>query len=277
MIIITQDLALKLAEIRGANNGVIGIHNLLTAASVSADSEQANYPVTNLANPATDLTQRWKSDSLDLQKIIVQTDEAQVDYIGIARHNFGSGEIIASVEYPDPEDEEETIELVPEYQVANDDVLMFRFDALAPGEIHIKLNPTADQKPWASVIYVGKLLTLQRGIYVGHTPIPFARNTEVQNGIAQSGDFIGQIVTNETLSNSVKLQNLTPDWYRDELDPFIREARSRSGVKPFFFAWRPQKYPNEVGYAWLADNAQPVNQRTNGMMQIDLPLGALST
>jgi len=58
---------------------------------------------------------------------------------------------------------------------------------------------------------------------------------------------------------------LTPQWYRDELDPFFAQRPRR----PAFWAWRPSSYPAEVGYVWLSGSPQPSNQRSNGMMSVD--------
>jgi hypothetical protein len=91
---------------------------------------------------------------------------------------------------------------------------------------------------------------------------------KITNARSESGNFLGRIVINEMTETSVSMQNLTPDWYRSQLDPFIRASKET----PFFFAWRPGDYPNEVGYAWITDDPQPSNQRSNGMMQIDFQM-----
>jgi hypothetical protein len=83
-----------------------------------------------------------------------------------------------------------------------------------------------------------------------------------------NGNFLGRIVLGRKVATQVNLQNLTPDWYRTYMAPFVLAAEEI----PFFFAWRPSSYPNEIGYAWLTSDPKPVNQRTNGMMQVDLAL-----
>ena len=54
-----------------------------------------------------------------------------------------------------------------------------------------------------------------------------------------------------------------PDsWYRDNIDPMLTAQPRR----PFFFAWDPQNFPREVGYAWLTNNPVPViDQSAAGM------------
>lgn len=277
MIVVSGALALSLSTERSANNPIIGYRNVIASGNVTADSEMPNYPASNLANPATDLTQRWRSDSSDDQYLYFEiTVEDAIDYLAVARHNFGSGQIVVSIEIPDPEDPEGTIELIPETQPGDDAPLIFRFPATYTGELYFRMQPQGDVKPWASVFYLGKLLVSERGIYVGHTPLPFARRIEVANGRTQRGDFLGQIVTAASLGTQVSLQNLKPQFHRNEFEPFVAACRSKSGVRPFFFAWRPQKYPLEVGFAWLTDDPQPRNQRVNGMMQVDFNIEAIA-
>jgi hypothetical protein len=55
---------------------------------------------------------------------------------------------------------------------------------------------------------------------------------------------------------------------RSYFSPFAVQARSR----PFFFAWRPQSYPLEVGFVWLTSMPIPVNDKSNGFMKVNLAL-----
>ena len=108
-------------------------------------------------------------------------------------------------------------------------------------------------------------MRLERKIYVGHTPITYGRDRTSINGVSENGQYLGEIVVRETNSTSVNLKNLTPLWYRQSLDPFFA-AKPRA---PAFWAWRQTTYPDEVGYAWIEGNPRPVNQRSNGMMEIN--------
>jgi hypothetical protein len=131
----------------------------------------------------------------------------------------------------------------------------------------LRLQP-GTAAPTIAVVYCGALLVLQRRMYVGHTPINMGRDVSHASHRSVSGNFLGRIVLGRKTGTSVALQNLTPDWYRTYMHPFVLAAEEI----PFFFAWRPSSYPNEIGYAWLTQDPKPSNQRTNGMMQVDLQL-----
>jgi hypothetical protein len=46
--------------------------------------------------------------------------------------------------------------------------------------------------------------------------------------------------------------------------------------EPFFFAWSPLTYPDEVGYAWVTNDPQPQINEPTGEIDISLQLGAVT-
>jgi hypothetical protein len=255
------------------DNPIIGWHNRAVPANIAADTEADGFPASNMGNPSTNL--RWVgadvSPQLDEHVTIQVNSVDDLDYIAIARHNLGSGQIPVSVEYLDPDASPENWEeLIAPVLLADDGPTLFRFPPQALVSIRLRLQPGAEL-PTIATIYTGKLLVLQRRIYVGHTPMPFGRTTKITNARSESGNFLGRIVLNQMTGTSVSLKNLTPSWYRTFMEPFLRQAQER----PFFFAWRPQSYPHEVGYAWLTNDPQPTNQLANGMMSVDLQMNGV--
>lgn len=259
-------------EVDGANgnNGVIGYDQRATSANISSTTEDASFPVTNLVNPST--ISLWKGTDTDSDEYVTWTlnTAEDIDYVAIANHNFGSGAITLSVETQETDGGVWT-EVSSEVLLTQNGPIVFRFDPQAVYAVRLRMQPTG-VAPQAAVMYVGKLLVLQRRIYVGHTPIPYGRNTRISNGRSENGNFLGRVVLGEKLTTAVSLQNLTPSWYRSNMEPFVAAARE----VPFFFNWRPQDYPLETGFCWLTADAQPANQRPNGMMQVDLQMSGVS-
>lgn len=273
MIVVTSALALTLQQQGTADYPAIGWQNLVAAGAITAGSEQANYPASNLANPATDPTQSWKSDSAATQNIDFTISQATpIDYVAIARHNLGSGEIQITVRHEDANNLGSFVDLYSNVQLANDDVAIFRFSEIGTPRIRLTLAPQGSVKPQIAVVYIGKLLVMQRGIYVGHTPLTLGRRHEVNAGRNGRGDFLGRIVTSKSRNTVASIKNLKPDWYRSVFDLFAKAAVE----SPFFFAWRPQSYPSEVGYCWLSEDPRPSNSLPNGMMQVDIPVEGIA-
>jgi len=267
MLVFSSALVLA-AEADGLSldHPVIGWHNVVTPSAVAATSDP-NYPASNLANPATHL--EWRAPSIDDLYIFVNVSGVDpVDYVGIARHNFGSAEIPVSVYgYYDGDFHLLAGEVMP----PDDGPLIFRFTGVSVSQLAIRMQP-GNAPPRAAVVYVGKLLVVERKVYVGHTPMPHARKSSIVNGRSETGNFLGRIVLGSWRETSVPLSLITPEWYRAYMDPFLAVAKDT----PFFFGWRPETYPRETGYGWLTDDPMPTPTGASGnLIAFDLKVGGI--
>lgn len=254
-MILNGNLVLSLQEI-GENNGRLCYKNVVSFNNVSATSETMEGPVTNLANPSTAFY--WQASSSADQTITITLDDSSpIDYVGIARHNLYAIGAEIRIRFNGI--------TVEDWQAASSaQALLLLFESGNPSTIQIDIR-NAGEAPRIAVLYVGESIALQRKIYVGHTPITYGRNRTVLAPISQSGEYLGEIELNRTVSTTVSIQNLTASWYRETLDDFF----AISPRVPCFWAWRPEKYPAEVSYCWVVGNPRPTNQRANGMMSVD--------
>lgn len=235
--------------------------NYVTTTNISATSQTDLNPASNMANPSTAFA--WQADSALEQQIEITIGGAQVDYLGIARHNLeGTAEVKVELL-----SDEVYVTIFDWATVDNRQSLLFLFNEASPDAVRFSIR-NAVASPRIAVMYCGISTMVERSIYVGHTPITMGRNKTEIGGVSQSGQYLGSNVTTEYYSTSANLENLTPEWYRQNLDPFI----NRSNPTPFFWSWRPDKYPEETAFCWLSGSAKPVNQRSNGMMQISLSM-----
>ncbi len=246
-----------------ANNPIILYDNMVTLANVSADEAAADYPVSNLGNPTTFLG--WRGTTTAEQLVTIANGEDRfADTIGIARHNFGSAQIQISVEGNTGLG---WSEIVAPALLSSNGPRIFRFakDVYTGLRLRLKSGTAA---PRLNVLFVGEALIIPHRLYVPHTPITLGRMRKVVNGRSESGNFMGRVVTGGQSSTGVALKNLEPEWYRRKFDPFVRAAETGT----FFFAWRPDRYKAEIGYAWLTSDPIPKNALSNGMMTVDLSL-----
>jgi hypothetical protein len=272
-VVISSSLVISDQASGTQNNPIVGYQSFVTASNVSATTEAAGFPASNLGNNSTSL--KWvgvvASPAVDEYVTIAVNSAELCDYVGIARHNFGSAQITVSVEAFDTIASQWN-EIVQGFIPADDQPLLLRFTPQALMSVRIRLRP-GDAAPSAAVVYVGKLLVLQRRIYVGHTPSNYGRMSKITNARSENGSFLGRIVLNESTKTSVALSNLTPAWYRSYFDPFVTAAREA----PFFWAWRPLDYPRECGFAWLVNDPKPSNESPNGMMQVSFEIAGIYT
>lgn len=268
MIVVSSAYALSVAARENGWKPVIGWQNLVTVGTVSAESEEANFPASNLANPATN--QRWESASTADQYLTVAfAAPAEVDYFGIERHNLGSEAIPVTVEGLETEGGE-WITLWSQHLPANDRILMGRFEPVLLVALRVKLEPDA-VPPSAAVLYVGKLIVLEHGIPPGHIPINYSRKVEKASAISVGGDSLGTVTLTSRLEGGFEQRDLDPDWYREILEPF----RAAYDDAYFFFAWAPQDYPDEVGFCWVTNDPAPRINKTTGHIDISFQIAAV--
>ena len=106
-----------------------------------------------------------------------------------------------------------------------------------------------------AVVYVGKLLIMERGIDINptHVPLPYGRKFKIATGMSETGNFLGRIVTQEHRQTMAEFKWITPAWYRETMDPFLEACPTT----PFFWAWNPDEYPEESGYGWMINEPMP--------------------
>lgn len=265
MIVISSSVVLAATpDSVDARNPRIGWHNLVAADNVTADEEANDEPVVNIANPATYL--RWRGTTTAQQSVQVTLPLAQdVNYFAIAKHNLGSSG--ATLAFQSSTDGSAWTDAISPLVLSSDNVVIYEFDTVFASFFRLLITP-GSEPPAIAVLYIGQTLVLQRRIYVGHTPFPFGRKSTVSNGRSESGEFLGRTLRRQFLESSVDMQNITPSWYREHMEPFVQAATTR----PFFWSWRPSSYPDECGYAWLSDDVKTSNMRPNGMMQFSFQM-----
>lgn len=257
----------------------IGYNSLVTISNVTATSEAAGFPTTNMANPAT--YPPWKSNGTSEEYITITTGGAAVDYVGIAGHNLGTLAAFVDVETQATVGGAWSVahDGSASYVASNRPVLLL-FDQETPYAVRLKIYATGgtlQSEPMIAVLYAGAITQLPHNVYGGVSPVNLSRNVETVEGRSQNGQYIGSVTTRTTYSGSVDLRNLSPSWYRTVFDPFVVAASGTGGAKvPFFYAWRHEDYPQEVAYCWLQDAPTPKNSGTRKYMEVSIKFDAIA-
>jgi hypothetical protein len=262
MIVVSNNLVLssELIDAPNANNPIVGWDNRVTLSGISASFEDISFPAANLSNPST--YYRWQSTDPDDVQFLTVTNlgEEQIDYLAVAAHNLGSTQTPVRVQ---GDSGSGFVDLTSDVLLPDDAPVIFRFTPVGLTSIRLRMAPAGDILR-ASVLYTGKLLVLQRRIYVGHAPLTHNRSTTKIPSTSESGHFLGTLVTRRANSTRLDLKNITPEFFRNDMVPWLRFAET----SPFFFAWRPGDYPLETGYCWLPSSEQVSNAMANGLMQV---------
>lgn len=209
-----------------------------------AVSSLATFPV-----PTSAYTDAWN------EYVTVATNTADTfNYFAVARHNFGTSGSLVSLETNTGSSPDTWVELITQQYIPDDAPLIFRFAATTAAQVRLRIQ-SAGVSPEAAVIYVGTILVMEKGIKaeVDHTPLTFGRQTRVVNGMSETGNFLGRILLSETRRSTAEFHGITPTFYRSSIEDFLDAAQE----VPFFWAWAPEEYPLETGYAWLMDDTVP--------------------
>jgi len=192
------------------------------------------------------------------------TEAKDVDYCGIAAHTLSSTGNSVELQYYDALAADwvslGTVQPQPTY---GNDVIMFLFDEVS-SNIWRLIVSGGTENPALGVVYLGKTLEIERRIYGGHTPITLSKKTTIKPNKSEGGQWLGRSIVREGAGTDIALKNLTAAWVREYFQPFMEEARSY----PFFWAWRPGDYPEEIGYVWTNSDIVPSNQGQADLMQV---------
>lgn len=218
----------------------------LSPTDVTASSEATGSPADAVLRP--DTAERWEPTAADASLTINLGATRTVSYVGIAAHTLGSVGTSVTVlgETISPSGDEPILLLTTEQSVSS-----------------ITLDLTGDPAQ-VGVVYVGEILEMMRPVYGGHSPGPLSRDTTMKRSLSRGGQFLGQQIRRKGYSTGFSFNNLDPDWYRDSFDPFVEHARRY----PYFVAWRPTRYPEEVMYGWTQDDIQPSNSGTRDLVDV---------
>ena len=266
---ISNAMVLAVEDLVNPNNPRLCWRNIVTPQILTATSSTDDSPVRNLANSSTAFG--WEADDpspavpYPEQSITVETGGRQIDFIGFARHNI-TGEV--KISFIVGTDETTIFDFG---EVPLDQAVLFLINPATPDAVKISIRDN-ESAPRIAVLSIGVATVFQRRLYVGHTPVTYGRQLQTIGTISEGGQYLGEIIRRETRQTTIELTNLTAQFYRDEIDPFIAQ-RPRQAA---FWAWRPGDYPDEVGYIWLRGNPQPINQRANGMMSVTLEVEGIA-
>jgi hypothetical protein len=279
MIVISSELTLAPAPTdEPLNTPLFGWRNIVTPLTVAATSEDLSFPIANVANPATSL--RWlaggpSSPPVDEYITVTVGTIDPIDYLGVAVHNFGSSQIPISVEgasalvgSPPALD---WFELAPARILPNNDPVVFRWAPQPLLAVRLRMQPGA-ARPTAAVLYVGKLLVMERGINGSHVPINFGREVTGLGEFSESGHYLGRILLRERRKSSLPFSAITSDFYRSQVDPFIKASKTT----PFFVAWKPQQFPNDVGFCAMTNDPQPTADFATGRFSLDMQVAGVA-
>jgi hypothetical protein len=262
MIYVSPSIVLSPALLAPLRNPSFLWRNAIT--SVVADHEDIDYPAVNLLAPQT--YSMWKSDTLGQQSLVASiSSETAINAIGIAKHNFAGHVLtIRGITADDGAEWQTLAEMSP----GDERAILAVFEPGYYEELEIEID--GEVMPEAAVLYAGTLLVVPRGVPQSHMLAKDALQRDTLVGVAENGDFLGDVITSERFGFQVDLTALDGDWYRQNMRPFVQSGR------PFFYAQSPALMSGEAVFGKLEQVPQGKVSYWGGQMDVSLQIVGLA-
>jgi hypothetical protein len=257
--VITETGELKLARLLYDNLG--------RAATISASTEAAGFPAQALAYP--DTVAYWLPTALPAWVKWDFGSAISINAFGMAAHSLGLNNCTLQIQYS--ANDADWSNASDAHSIEHDEAALLLFPAQSARYWRAYITGAGDE-PYIAVAYIGNPLVMPRPIYGGISPPNLSRVTEYTADESEGGQFVSQAIKRKGFIGRVSYKHLSASWYRDSFDPFVRHAR----LYPYFYAWRPGSFPDEVIYARTIEDIHPSNMGLRGLMEVNWTMKAHS-
>lgn len=176
-----------------------------------------------------------------------------IDFVAIGAHNLNS--IGASVSISISPTVNGVFTEVAYITPVNNNAIMVFFDETVTADVKIEVFGEGAVAREIGYVSAGKAMVMPRPIYGGHTPIVLTPETTYQQNTSSSGQFLGRNIIRKGISTNFEWNHLQPDFIRGEFQTFVQSAKTT----PFFIAWRPSEYPQDVALVHTVNDIHPEN------------------
>jgi hypothetical protein len=230
----------------------------LLPSAVSASSDTQTGPADAVLRD--DTAEYWLPNTLPATLTIDFGRLEDVDYVGVAGHTLGSS--ACSLKLETSMDGVTFAQFGLDYVAADDSAQMF-LDTVRQARL-LRLSVSGAAAPKIAVVYVGKVLVMEKRVTGGYVPITMARNTVKRNQVSRGGQFVSTSIRRMGVDGTATFEHLSSSFVRNSFDPFVKSARTF----PYFFAWNPLTFPLEVAYCWTDKDIRPAYEGIIDLMRV---------
>ena len=208
----------------------------------------------------------WQPAALPATWTLTPSAAQTADYCCIAAHTLGTAGAALTIQYESSPGVWTT--LINAVTPADDSPVFAIFRPVSGTGFRITVSGAT--APRVGVIRFGRALQMQQPLYSGHTPLILARQTTMRSTKSTTGEFLGRTRLRNARSTNIEWSHLSASWVRDNWLPFERFMEQ----DPFFLAWRPVTFPDDVGYCYVDADAIPApeNMGVLDFMRVSMPV-----
>jgi hypothetical protein len=190
-----------------------------------------------------------------------------ISFAALAAHNAGTLDATVAIQHsPD----NVTWTAADDDTPADDTPIAFRFVAISRRYWRFTFNGLTAGDPLAiGVAFLGNETIIPRRFYQGFSPIITSTEVALQSNVSVGGNLLGSTVVGTGSTFSATVGNVDATFVRGA--DFVAFMTAFGRGSPFFFGWRPAKYPQDLHYAWRdGDVIRPENSGPRDLMSFSI-------
>ena len=260
--------AARTTELAGqTNNPFVAWNNLAKGKTYGGTATLADGPAANAFSGTT--YDYWLPDVTGTSAILsIDLGTAtSLTFAALAAHNAGTlGATVAIQHSADNVSWASVDDEVP----TNDAPIAFRFVAISRRYWRFTFNGLTAADPLAvGVAFLGNETIIPRRFYQGFSPVITSTEIALQSNVSVGGNLLGSTVVGTGSTFSATVNNVDATFIRGTA--FVDFMTQFGRGKPFFFGWRPAKYPQDIHYAWRdGDVIRPDNSGPRDLMSFSI-------
>ena len=146
----------------------------------------------------------------------------------------------------------------------------FYFSDIDAADFRINITGlTAGDGVTVAVVYIGRGMQFDQRFFSGFAPPIAPTNVDLIPNVSAGGNFLKSDYRTRGISYEFGVRHLTQDWVRGVGSSFPAFQENFNQGEPFFMAWRPTDYPDDLAYCWR-DGPEMIatNMGVRGYMEV---------
>jgi hypothetical protein len=255
-----------LPGVSGTDKCRLAYDNLLEQGTVTASSEDADYPVENCYDWNTaDYFRPAASGTVNID--VTLSGSSPANYLAFYNQDLYLNAGTIKLQYWNGS---AYVDATTAYTPADNSPRVIFFDSQTSTKWRVVIACSVVFN--IGVLSFGQYLAMQYGRYLNWAPPVLGRSTTLTNNLSDAGMFLGRSIVSKGISTNLILQYAQDSWVRANWLPFIKHVEQ----KPFFWVPNADDYPNEAVLCWTdGDTIPPPQHLQYGYMGATLAIRGL--
>lgn len=211
----------------------------------------------------------WRPDitSTSTTYRITRSADFTVNFMGVAAHNLANFGASARPQYStDGGSTWLACDGIAATAITSNENIGFYFSNIEAADFRLSFSGlTAGDAVRVGVVYIGRALQFPRRMFAGVPPPLEPTIIDIQSNVTEGANFVATNYQSRGITMPLNIRLMDQDYIRGTGSAFPDFRRWFNQGKPFFMAWRPTAYPDDLIYGWReGDPLVPVNMGVKG-------------